>query len=165
MPWPATVRGSSYGWITVSPRREAISSMRSRASSKVSPSSRTSAPSTSVFSTFTKGAKRGITIVAGMPRRFAWQATPCAWLPAETAITPRARSPASSARSLFSAPRSLKDAVNCRFSNLRNSSQPAIADSVRECRKGVSATWSRMRLRAASTSPATIASGGIVSAR
>jgi hypothetical protein len=31
----------------------------------------------------------GITMVAGIPRRFAASATPCAWLPAEAQITPR----------------------------------------------------------------------------
>jgi hypothetical protein len=31
----------------------------------------------------------GITITAGMPRRRAASATPCAWLPAEAQMTPR----------------------------------------------------------------------------
>jgi len=43
-----------------------------RASSNVSPSRTTVAPKRRVFSTFTAGAKRGITMVAGMPRRCAW---------------------------------------------------------------------------------------------
>jgi len=34
----------------------------------------------------------------------------------------------------------LKDAVNCRFSNLRYSSQPVRRDSVRERRNGVRST-------------------------
>ena len=83
-----------------------------RASSKLSPASTTSAPRRCVFSTFTNGAKRGMTMVAGMPSRRAWCATPCAWLPAETAITPCVRSSCVSCRSVFSAPRSLNDAVN-----------------------------------------------------
>ena len=37
----------------------------------------------------------------------------------------------------FSAPRSLKLAVNCRFSNFSQTSQPAMPDSVREWRVGV----------------------------
>jgi hypothetical protein len=35
-----------------------------------------------------KGVPLGITIVAGMPSRPAWYATPCAWLPADMATTP-----------------------------------------------------------------------------
>jgi len=38
----------------------------------------------------------GITISAGMPSRLEASATPWAWLPAEAAITPRARSAADS---------------------------------------------------------------------
>src|SRR3954466_7022138 len=53
------------------------------------------------------------------------------------AATPRRRSSALSARIRFSAPRSLKLAVNCRFSNLSQTSQPAMPDKVRECRVGV----------------------------
>jgi hypothetical protein len=105
----------------------------------VSPSSTTSAPKPRVFSTLTDEAKRGMTIVAAIPIRSAWYATACAWLPAETASTPLARSAGVSCAILLSAPRSLNDAVNCRFSNLRKTSQPQIAESVRECRHGVSA--------------------------
>ena len=79
-----------------------------------------------------------MTIVAAIPIRSAWYATACAWLPAETASTPLARSAGVSCAILLSAPRSLNDAVNCRFSNLRKTSQPQIAESVRECRHGVS---------------------------
>ena len=38
---------------------------------------------------------------------------------------------------MFSAPRSLKDAVNCKFSNFSQMSQPAILESVREKCVGV----------------------------
>ncbi len=62
-------------------------------------------------------------------------------MPAETASTPAAHSAGVSERSLTSAPRSLNEAVNCRFSNLRYTSAPVIADSVREYRQGVSFTW------------------------
>ncbi len=41
---------------------------------------------------------------------------------------------------LLSAPRSLNDAVNCRFSNFRKTSQPASPDSVRDGRHGVRVT-------------------------
>jgi hypothetical protein len=61
-------------------------------------------------------------------------------LPAEHAITPFFALAASSETSLFNAPRSLKDAVNWWFSNLRYTSAPVISESVRECRNGVSIT-------------------------
>jgi hypothetical protein len=49
----------------------------------------------------------------------AWYETPCAWFPADAAITPRVRSSGDSVRILFSAPRSLKEPVICRFSSLK----------------------------------------------
>ena len=54
-----------------------------------------------------------------------------------------------SAFSLLSAPRSLNDAVNCRFSNLSQTSAPTMSDSVRECTNGVSSTSPAMLSRAA----------------
>ena len=42
--------------------------------------------------TLTSGVARGMTICARMPRAAAWKATPCAWLPALAAMTPRLRS-------------------------------------------------------------------------
>src|SRR5277367_3674818 len=56
------------------------------------------------------------------------------------AITPPARSASVRLSSLFSAPRSLNEAVNCRFSNFSQTSQPAMADRVRDCRIGVRIT-------------------------
>ena len=55
----------------VRPRSFASSRPKTRASSKVSPRSTTSAPKLRVFSTFTDEAKRGMTIVAAMPMRWA----------------------------------------------------------------------------------------------
>jgi hypothetical protein len=37
-----------------------------------------------------RGVVTGMTMTDGMPRRPAASATPCAWLPAEAQITPRA---------------------------------------------------------------------------
>src|SRR5690349_18714137 len=68
------------------------------------------------------------------------------------AMTPRLRSAGLSESSLFSAPRSLNEAVNCRFSNLRNTSQPARRDRVRLWRNGVRSTAPAMRPAAARTS-------------
>ena len=55
----------------VRPRSAASLMPAARASSKVSPSSTTSAPKPRVFSTFTEEAKRGMTMVAAMPMRSA----------------------------------------------------------------------------------------------
>ena len=63
------------------------------------------------------------------------------------AMTPRLRSASASVSSLFSAPRSLNEAVNCRFSNLSQTSAPVSSDSVRLCRQGVRSTAPAMRLR------------------
>ena len=62
----------------------------------------------------------------------------------------RACAPRRRARSsLLSAPRSLNEAVNCRFSNLSQTSAPVSCDSVRLCRQGVRATAPAMRCAAA----------------
>src|SRR4029078_9647821 len=111
-----------------------------------------SAPKPRVFSTLTLEAKRGMTIVAAIPIRSAWDAPACAWLPAETASTPLARSAGVSCVILLSAPRSLNDAVNCRFSNVSDTSQPQICDSVRDARHGESTISPRSRSAAARTS-------------
>src|SRR6185436_19851553 len=65
------------------------------------------------------------------------------------AITPRRRSSAESDRSLFSAPRSLKEAVNCRFSNLRKTCAPVRRDRVRLSTHGVCSTAPAIRCAAA----------------
>ncbi len=56
--------------------------------------------------------------------------------------------------SLLSAPRSLNEAVNCRFSNFRYTSPPVMCDSVREPRHGVSSTCPARRACAARMSAA-----------
>ena len=53
-----------------------------------------------------------------MPSLVAERATPCAWLPAEQAITPFAASSGESLRILLKAPRILNEPVFCRFSDL-----------------------------------------------
>jgi hypothetical protein len=52
-----------------------------------------------------------MTMVAGMPSMLARQATPCAWLPADAAITPRARSSGVRLASFTAAPRTLNELV------------------------------------------------------
>ena len=54
-----------------------------------SPSRITSAPRAATASTLIRGVVTGMTMVARHPSRWAASATPCAWLPAEAAITPR----------------------------------------------------------------------------
>ena len=89
VPWPAMMAGSSNGEIS------SLFSLRDRfvayseAPSKLSPTSRTSAPQRSTASTFTAGAVWGITTMARQPSWWALIATPMAWLPADAATTPR----------------------------------------------------------------------------
>ena len=68
------------------------------------------------------------------------------------AITPRFFSLGDRAESRLSAPRSLKEAVNCWFSNLSQTLQPRISDSVRLQSQSVSTIAPVSRPRAASTS-------------
>jgi len=59
-------------------------------------------------------------------------------------MTPLARSASLSARSFASAPRSLKEAVNWRFSNFRKTWLPVSADNVRDSSQGVATTCPRI---------------------
>ena len=153
VPCPAMTSASSKGWTKTRPWSAATSIARSWASSKVCPCSSTSAPNPRVRSTFTVGVSSGMTITARSPRRCAWWASPWAWLPAEAAITPLTGWPVANRRtSLFSAPRSLKEAVNCRFSNFRKTRAPRIWPRVRLSRHGVANTWPARRAAAACTS-------------
>ena len=68
------------------------------------------------------------------------------------AMTPRFFSASVSCSSVFSAPRSLNEAVNCRFSNFTQTSALAMRESVSLRRQGVCTTASPMRAAAYSTS-------------
>src|SRR5579862_270487 len=74
------------------------------------------------------------------------------------AATPRRRSSGESESSLLSAPRSLKDEVNWRFSNFRWTSQPTIRDRVRDQWLGVRSTAPLM-LAAAARMSSSVTSG------
>ena len=113
---------------------------------------RSRAPNRRVACTLLKDAVSGMTIVAWMPRRWALMATPCAWLPALAATTPRLRSSGVSSANLFAAPRSLNEPVRCRFSSLKCTRAPQISLNGSESGHGVTATMPRMRSRAARTS-------------
>src|SRR5262249_45504947 len=76
----------------------------------------------------------------------------CAWLPADMAITPRARSASESEISLLNAPRSLNELVTCRFSYLTCTEAPVSAESLGAASIGERATWPAMARRAASMS-------------
>ena len=65
-----------------------------------------------------------MTIVAGMPRRRAASATPCAWLPAEAQITPRWAMVSERCAILLYAPRSLNENTGCRSSRLNSTVLP-----------------------------------------
>ena len=67
-------------------------------------------------------------------------------------MTPARRSVSPRDSSVFSAPRSLNDAVNCWFSNFRKTSAPVTVDRVREWRNGVSMTLPAMAAAARRTS-------------
>ena len=101
VPCPAMTCSSSNGGMKTIPRSAASTSARSFAPSYDSPASTTSAPSRSTASTLMRGAVSGMTMRARIPSRSAASATPCAWLPAEDAMTPRARSSADSDASLL----------------------------------------------------------------
>jgi hypothetical protein len=92
VPCPATTSTWSKGWISTAPFSSAKTSADSSASSTVLPACRTSAPYPLVAATFGIGAASGMNTVERVPSSWAASATPCAWLPALAATTPRARS-------------------------------------------------------------------------
>src|SRR5258708_13588538 len=70
----------------------------------------------------------GMTTVAGAPSRHAAYETPCAWLPADAATTPRARAASSSDAILLSAPRTLNVRVGLKVSIFRRMSASSSCD-------------------------------------
>ena len=71
-------------------------------------------------------------IVAWAPSSRAAQATAWPWLPALAATTPAARSDSVMVASLFTAPRTLKEPVRCRFSAFSQVFRPIRRESVSE---------------------------------
>ena len=127
VPCPAMTSGSSYGCTNVAPRLllQALAPS-SYASEYESPCSTTVAPRASTAATLMCGVVIGMTIVAWQPSRCAASATPCAWLPADAAITPCARSAAVRCAILLYAPRSLNE----------NTSAGPRASAARGCQAG-----------------------------
>ncbi len=72
VPCPAITRASSKPCTRLRPSRSASSIASRRASSNVSPSRITRAPSRRQVATFTSGANRGITTVTGTPSSLPW---------------------------------------------------------------------------------------------
>src|SRR5258707_2798190 len=77
------------------------------------------------------------------------------------AITPRFFSSSVSCNSVFSAPRSLNEAVNCRFSNFTQTSALAMRERVSLRRHGVRTTAPLMRSAACRTSSSVTGSSTI----
>jgi hypothetical protein len=77
-----------------------------------------------------------MTIWARICWRVAWYETPWAWLPAEAAMTPRGLLLRGQEQERFSAPRSLKEPVICRFSSLNETLQPVRREKVSEVADG-----------------------------
>ena len=65
------------------------------------------------------GAVSGAITVAGMPRRLAQKATPCAMFPAEAVSRPFASCSLGVWAMALEAPRILKEPMGCRFSSFR----------------------------------------------
>lgn len=95
--------------------------------------------------TLIAGVAVGITIVASMPRLAAESATPCAWLPAEHATTPRRSCSPESCEILLYAPRILNECTECTSSRLSRIVLPISAESVSAFSSGVSFTISYTR--------------------
>ena len=92
VPCPATMSTWSNGWISTAPVSSANRRAAASDSSSTLPSKTTSAPYARVARSFGIGAPSGMNTVDLMPSSWAASATPWAWLPAEAATTPRARS-------------------------------------------------------------------------
>ena len=78
--------------MSTAPVSAAKSPAATSASSTVAPTRRTRAPYAWVAATLGSGAASGMKTVEVVPSSDAARATPCAWLPADAATTPRARS-------------------------------------------------------------------------
>ncbi len=92
VPCPATTSTWSKGWMSTAPVSSAKRPAATSASSRYWPAKTTSAPYPRVAFSLGIGAPSGMKTVALMPRVWAARATPWAWLPADAATTPRARS-------------------------------------------------------------------------
>ena len=95
---------------------------------KLSPNKITSAPRLLTALILMSGVVVGITITARQLSFCAASATPCAWLPALAAITPRFNASGAKFTILLYAPRSLNENTGCMSSRLSNTRLPMRAD-------------------------------------
>ena len=120
VPFPAITGGSWTGWTkkpsTPSPRSRSPSA--STAAHHCSHDTRTILPPRrSTAASFVIEALSGTTIVAGTPSSRAIQATPCAMFPVLVVTSPSRSASGGALSTAFAAPRSLNDAIGCRFSS------------------------------------------------
>src|SRR4051794_18053538 len=127
----------SNGWIRTAPVRSANARASTRASSRYRPWKTTSAPYPRVAFSLGIGAPSGMNTVALIPSACAARATPCAWLPADAATTPRAFSSGERRDIRVYAPRILKEPARWRFSHLSFTGLPVRAESQRDSSMGV----------------------------
>src|SRR5262249_48365676 len=83
------------------------------------------------------GVVTGITMCAGTPREPAANATPCAWFPAEAAMTPRRRIASSSCAMRLYAPRTLNENTGVRSSRFKSTGRPRRSESTGAGSSGV----------------------------
>ena len=83
------------------------------------------APRRAIASSLSRGAVSGTTTEHGTPSRRAFQATPCAMLPALAVQTPAANSSGGMRPIAFAEPRILNEPIGCRFSSLSQISGPS----------------------------------------
>src|SRR3954470_22339204 len=119
-----------------------------------------SAPSERTTSIFAAGASSGTRIVAVVPSSFADSATAMAWLPDDTATTPRARSSVGIDETLLYAPRSLNAPPRCRHSALSSTVAPSRSSSASLRSTGVRTATPSSTLAARSTSSIVTATTG-----
>src|SRR5690606_14757701 len=106
-------------------------------SSRLLPLRSTLAPYPAAASCFPGETQTGMTMVAGIPAIPAATATPCAWLPAEAAITPMGPIESFRDRIRFVAPLTLQDPAFCIVSSLRYTPAPVLSENVGEYNRGV----------------------------
>ena len=138
VPCPAITSGSSYGCTNTARERFCSTRACAYASLYESPKRTTFASSASTAAILMCGVVTGITMVATQPSRRAASATPCAWLPADAAMTPRPRSAAESWAILLYAPRSLNENTGCWSSRFSRTRLPRRRDNAGASSSGVS---------------------------
>ena len=152
VPCPVTTSRWSKGWMSVRPERAASARAATSASSTEVPTCRTWAPYPRVAASLGTDASTGMYTTASMPSICAASATPCAWLPALAATTPRAFSSSGIRDRRVYAPRILNEPARCRFSHLRTTGAPATSDIARNGCTGVRVTTPSSSRAAARTS-------------